>query len=409
MLLQRLHIENFRGFSEATVDFERDLTVLVGVNGAGKSSILDAVAIGLSRQLVSLYPVNVTGRELRVEDVRQGRPGATVALTVNYDGEVLTSSAVAPALTSATTHFVVTTRFTPWPFAAPARMPLAIHLRSPRAFVQPAEPSAFESVVAANDAWPVDGLAGALLPFEAFVTWFRLREDIENEQRREGHPDHEDVSLRAVRRALTLMLPQFENLRARRRPTSHLVVQKGDATLSLDQLSEGEKGLIAMVGDIARRMALAAPTERDPLALEAVILIDEIELHLHPAWQREVPHALRRTFSNAQFVLTTHSPQVIGELPSRCVRVVRDGRVEAAPAPTEGRDSNRILEVLMGAPSRSAEVSTLFVRLARAEDEERWNDAWALIDELRSRLGEDDPDVSSHAASLPARDAPAAE
>jgi predicted ATP-binding protein involved in virulence len=76
-------------------------------------------------------------------------------------------------------------------------------------------------------------------------------------------------------------------------------------------LSDGEKCLLAMVGDLARRLAIANPDYPDALQGEAIVLIDEIELHLHPSWQRNIIPALKRTFPKCQFIITTHSPQVL--------------------------------------------------------------------------------------------------
>jgi predicted ATP-binding protein involved in virulence len=91
-------------------------------------------------------------------------------------------------------------------------------------------------------------------------------------------------------------------------------VLKGEQRLTLDQLSDGERSFIAIVGDLIRRLALANPELSNPLEGHGVVLIDELELHLHPRWQREVVEKLRSTFPNIQFIATTHSPFVIQAL-----------------------------------------------------------------------------------------------
>ena len=99
--------------------------------------------------------------------------------------------------------------------------------------------------------------------------------------------------------------------------------QKADADLirelyemvtNLDvlQLSDGEKCTLALFGDIARRLAIANPSLDDPLQGDGVVLIDELELHMHTSWQRKVIFMLKKTFPNIQFIITTHSPQILG-------------------------------------------------------------------------------------------------
>ncbi len=417
MKLEHLRLEGFRGFADASIVLEPDLTLIVGVNGAGKSSVLDAAAMLLQQTLsgvlndaslpsVSLLPmdfhravheVHLEGR-LRVDPCRP-----VVALDAERDAQH------ALTLAKRIVHAV-------WPEA----------LRTPGHCLAMYYPTSRDAAPDLRTRWksregsdgardetpaettPADALVGALtegaVGFHDLFRWFRDREDYENAEKvARASLAWVDPQLEAVRVAVTRLLPTFSRLRVDRKAL-RMAVDKGAETFYLDQLSDGERTLLAMVADIARRLAIANPCAADPLGCEAVVLIDEVELHLHPAWQRAVPRALRRVFPGVQFVLTTHSPQVIGEVPARCVRLLRDGHIEPVSSATWGRDSNRILEVLMGTSSRSEEVAADFTALAVAEDEERWDDAWALVDTLRAKLGEDDPDVSYYAATLPPRD-----
>jgi predicted ATP-binding protein involved in virulence len=90
-----------------------------------------------------------------------------------------------------------------------------------------------------------------------------------------------------------------------------LLVDKGGQSFDLSQLSDGERSFLALICDLGRRLALANPELSNPLHGAGVALIDELELHLHPKWQREVRDKLLTTFPNVQFVATTHSPFII--------------------------------------------------------------------------------------------------
>ena len=99
-------------------------------------------------------------------------------------------------------------------------------------------------------------------------------------------------------------------------------VRKEENVLNVGQLSEGEKCTLALAGDLARRLAIANPGMAEPLNGTGVVLIDEIDLHLHPGWQQEIVHNLLGTFPNCQFIVTTHSPQILTTLRAENIRML---------------------------------------------------------------------------------------
>ena len=114
--------------------------------------------------------------------------------------------------------------------------------------------------------------------------------------------------------------------------------------------------MLALAADLARRMAQANPHLDNPLESEAIVLIDEVELHLHPEWQQRVLNNLQNTFPNTQFIVSTHSPQVLTTVrPDQIVhlRASEDGVVaEASSGATYGARSGDVLEVEMGVEQR---------------------------------------------------------
>jgi hypothetical protein len=138
-------------------------------------------------------------------------------------------------------------------------------------------------------------------------------------------------------------------------------------------------------------MVLAAPAAA--LAHSAVVLIDEVELHLHPGLQRTFLPSLRRVFPNAQFIVTTHSPQVLSSVHSRNVRIIKDFAPRPVHRGTWHRDTNRILESVFGDPGRPPEVAEKLNDLHDAVDQDRRADARRLIGELRAIIEGDDPEV----------------
>ena len=156
--------------------------------------------------------------------------------------------------------------------------------------------------------------------FRRFFEWFRECEDVENERIADtlmtgGVPYLANNELAAVRTALGQFLPEFSDWRIRRTPL-RMEVKKGGASLCIDQLSDGEKCVIALVGDLARRLVVANPNLDNPLLGGGIVLVDEVELHLHPEWQKSILPRLLQSFPNVQFVVTTHSPIVLAQLNS---------------------------------------------------------------------------------------------
>ena len=124
--------------------------------------------------------------------------------------------------------------------------------------------------------------------------------------------------LEAVRKALGQIVKDYKNPRIETRPL-RFIMDRIDKTdngeisheLRIEQLSEGYKIVIAMVADLAARMAEANPKMNDPLNTSGIVLIDEVDLHLHPRWQREILIKLTKVFPNLQFIVSTHSPVIV--------------------------------------------------------------------------------------------------
>jgi len=183
-------------------------------------------------------------------------------------------------------------------------------------------------------------------------------------------------------------MPGYGNLKVRRSPL-RMTLEKHGNEFRIDQLSDGEKCLLAMVGDMARRLAIANPGLGNPLGAEGVILIDEIDLHLHPAWQRKIIPRLIETFPNCQFIASTHSPLVISHLEPKNVflfTVTKDNIEWSQPETTYGQECSRILEDVMDVPARPEEIKKGLNKLFVAIDEGDLGKARRLLKELKEKL-----------------------
>lgn len=219
-----------------------------------------------------------------------------------------------------------------------------------------------------------------------------IRDDVErftNASRNQGRELH------WVTQTIENFVEGYSDLRVKRVPRPHLLVDKFGLPMNMDQLSDGEKNLIAMVGDIARRLSIANPNSRNPLNGKGIILIDEIDLHLHPGWQRLMIPKLTELFPNCQFIISTHSPQVISHTHPKSIFILKVDKNQISfskASESYGMNTDRILEDLLGVDARPRKekqmIHTIFQQIQRGEV----TAAQATIEELIKSIG-DDPEL----------------
>lgn len=400
MRIEKLQVKNFRGFPEEEVDFQGKSVLFFGKNGTGKSSLLHATVTCLTEFLSYLHREKRTKLRIKESDILVGKSEASVEIVLTHGNMIAPIRLVRYGLSRAAEQF-----------QNPDARYLTDLIR--RQFQQgnenvpvlvfyPVNRAVFDTSIQINNEYKVnqwsayeEALTGGT-NFDLFFEWYRYREDVENEAKvRKKQFEHEDRELKAVRQAIYGFLPGFSNLQVKRHPLK-LVVQKGALTLNITQLSVGEKCLLAMAGDLARRLSIANPTLENPLLGTGICLIDEIELHLHPEWQREIIPRLTQTFPNIQFILSTHSPQVLGQVQD--MHVYRshfgpDGLTVTKRPTVYGKDSNRILEDEMESTARDEMVKVKLHELFEHITRGNWDAVLALKDELTEKIGTDDPEL----------------
>ncbi len=403
MRIEQLVLHNYRGFEDLELPLHRRLNVLIGQNGSGKTSLIGALREVMVDLAQTQGMQGSPHRERFFRDpslskfMRKGASKFTVSIDVLFQGKCFNwcVRGGGPQVSEWSPGF---------PLDASDRLPLLLAL-APNRFGE----SASEQSDDTQD--PYEAFDPTASRFRHFVIWFRDIENRENEIRLSdpARAEYRIPEIQAVRRALASVVESLPNAEFRRirftrvgddlPPGGVMVVDKGSLTFRLDQLSEGESNLLLMVGDIAHRLAMANPEMDDPLNGEGVVLIDGIELHLHPRWQRAILPALTKTFPKVQFIVTTHSPQVIGEVPTESVVCLRNFQVVPTP-PTFGRDSGSILEEVMGASSRNAATKHQMDEISQLIDREDLVEARARVADLAKSLGEDDPDLVGIRAAI---------
>jgi predicted ATP-binding protein involved in virulence len=402
MKIRRLSVAGLRGFDHATFEFDPHFTLLVGVNGVGKSSVLEALRVSLSRVLPKFTASRSTPLAFAPEDIRQVSASLTVDLDLEFPEGQRNLLLHKPrerfvpgeegSVRNATLDTPEREELSPphWPKADPSgNQPIAIYFGTRRS-----HPTDEQIKIGRSRGGQAAAFADALsdvrpLHLRDMASWMLAQEALAEELPRAR------FHLEALKSAAARFLPTCTGLRATNGADKpQLLISKDGIELDVRYLSEGERGVLVLALDLARRLSQANPVLDDPVRDGVgVVLIDEIDMHMHPLWQRQIVPLLTETFRGCQFIATTHSPQVIGEVAHDRILLIKDGHVYS-PARSFGIDSSRVLEEVMDTKSRNAGVEAKIAKIARLIGDGKADSARAEIKKLSADIGEDDPEIT---------------
>ncbi|MHC1725766.1 MAG: AAA family ATPase [Syntrophobacteraceae bacterium] len=406
MIVRRLKLANVRAIQAAEFRFQPGFNLIVGINGVGKTSVLDALGVCLSAVVKRSNKLRSPIEAFDLDDIRVGADMLTVECGVKIDDREYEYLVHKPRETSVSQKSksgmpreqVIDTPTraefigdTPKPVSGkePGGRPMALLFSTRRAV--PSERSASTGAAAQGILRAfADAFSNRELRLGEFADWMRVQQELLEERPAAAR------ALAAFEEATVRFLPSYSNLRLGGEDRRQLMISRGKSEILVRQLSDGERGMLALVLDLTRRLSQANPNLEDPAAeAEAVVLIDEIDLHLHPKWQRQIVQNLQDTFPRCQFIATTHSPQVIGEVEHQRIQIISEGEIYS-PTHSYGIDSSRVLEEIMDADRQSKEVSLLISEVSRAIGKQQLVEARQLLSKLIARLelGENDPEVS---------------
>jgi predicted ATP-binding protein involved in virulence len=350
MIINKLNISNFRSKAALQIQLGSKLTLLVGENGSGKTSILDAIALCLGAVLTHLP--KVSGISFKKNDLRQvnnhfapyTRVGIETTEGIVWDRTERRDKSLKTANEIPTAVGLLKLRkyldeqiINPFNEGKDFQLPVYSYYGVSRALLEvPLRRRSFPKTHQRFEA--LENSLNAVTRFKSAFVWFYNKENEEQRKQRElKNFDYRLPELETVRRAITTMFPDITEPHIMLNPL-RFAVKIGGETMDITQLSDGYKTLLSLVIDLASRMALANPDMINPLQAQAIVLIDEIDLHLHPEWQRRVVGDLTTVFSNTQFILTTHSPYIVESVNNHLQRyqianmTINDKEIEQIPA-----------------------------------------------------------------------------
>jgi len=402
--LTRIQLDNFRCFDKIDLPIHPACTVIVAPNGGGKTALLDSVSLALQPYIDAMQGLKQS-KGFRHADIRIyiGENGEVQTFTptgfkaegvffkspVTWNRE-LTNYAPNARTTSTGLHDL--RAMEPQKSAV---WPLVAYYGTGRLWVEHKlmdKKSQSKRVMTRQSGY--DNCLTSYSNFRYMQDWFgSLTLDAFSAKQANAKSWHDpERKMSLVREAINLAL-NFTGWHDIRwdGPLKCLVATHAEqGTRAVEDLSDGVRTIIGVVADIAHRMIKLNPDQASPdfcSTCPGIVLIDEIEMHLHPGWQQIIIASLMIAFKGLQFIITTHSAQVLTTVPSECIRMLQDGKIFSAPAGTEGAEPGRLLKQVLGLtdlrPAANPAVKELKEYLSLI-DQDQYNSPRAL--ELRKVL-----------------------
>lgn len=430
MRLKNIKIKNYRCFKDAEIDFDEYITLIVGKNGAGKTTILDAVAVSVSTFLLGIdggvsrgilkddatyefhdlngtidpqhqFPVSIDsiGDCLDKKDVHWDR-------SLNSEnGKTTVKDAV--ELTSITKN--VQNRIMTGDKSLV--LPLISYYGTGRLYAQKKEKRNIKSLTEfKRQVGYVDCMA-AESNEKLMLNWFQTQTLKSLQEQQKTGVLEKPILLKTVEKAICR---SFERISGAREASiyfdldTHRLVLEFEAAdgnaqkFAMDEMSDGYKNTLSMIGDIAYRMAVLNPTLGDRVLEKTpgIVLVDEIDLHLHPQWQQTILSDLHAIFPEIQFIVSSHAPAVINSVPREQIRILDYGEIYMPAAQTYGRDANSILREVMKVSERPADIKKRMDLFYAYMDDNNYQEADKILAEIEAIVGTTDPDIAAARTSL---------
>ena len=377
--INKLYLNNYRAFKNFTIDFDEQLTVLIAINGKGKTAILDAIAVAFGTFVNATGLAN--GAAFHREDVRRFKARETQShemeeaypLVLKANGFINNNESEwirefrkpNGATTTKDTKTLISYGIkirNQVSHGENVDLPLVSYYGTGRLWAQKRATKKKKKSETSRLSGYVDCL-DSFSSYKAFTSWYeyicKSEFEIKMEALEKEYINLPDNEFSHIRRSLQEAVNQviqnnsdWQDIIYTQKSESIVMKNKVGDILSVAQLSDGIRSMIGLVADIAYRAIKLNPHLKNaPKETSGVILIDEVDMHLHPKWQQTVLTDMMKAFPKMQFIVTTHSPQVLSTVKREQIRILDDNRVITPSSHSFGEDSSVLLAEIMGVSS----------------------------------------------------------
>ncbi|MCB1673178.1 MAG: AAA family ATPase [Pseudomonadales bacterium] len=445
MKIKNITIKNFRCFEQLEVTFHSQMTVLIAANGGGKTSILDAVRIAVWPFVKGFDLGSQTGKSATIQtgDVRlekhingnmEPKPKTEVNTTGVWDSTSQvktwlqwrdsikkgTNSKGDTSTVELTNQYAKSMQKKVFEGKEQIDLPLIAYLGTGRLWYQSRYSSeAADVVLSKTEHSRTSGYLNCLSQgssFKHFVDWYGwVYRSYREEQIKAlekgyswGEPgSHFLQTIKAIQFAVNCLIEKQTGWKDIAYSSSHeqqiVLTHPQHGTLPLERLSDGLRNMVAMVADLAYRCVKLNPHlgAEATIKTHGIVMIDEVDMFLHPSWQQSVIGSLQEAFPKIQFIVTTHSPQVLSTVPKECIRVLGTNaegeNIAAMPlADSYGEPSNDVLQAIMQVdPQPPVPEKRLLDELTSLVDQCEYQSSRAteLLANLKQKLSNQHPQI----------------
>lgn len=409
MILKKLHISNFKMFEDIDFEFKPGFNLILGDNGVGKTTILEAITVAVSGFLAGMEDVNT--RNIYKDDVHyqivkdnNGIPNkiykghVEIGSTINYEGVDYTWSRMKKTVSS-----------------------------SSRTAINPRE-----ILKVSRDL--INSTEHTVLPLISYQSasrhWISARSDANEKKRKQLHNRRcgylgcmdKTANLYSINNwcaqmewGSVRMNHISENYQQFGKIVSKFMSIMNDGTISevifnpnsesllycengeyktIDDLSAGYQSVLNLILDLAYRMAILNPDEGDNIPnADGIVLIDEIDSNLHPKWQWRIIEALTETFPNVQFIAATHSPIIVSSCKNANIICIDEEQDVRYIGDSYAFSVNEILRDMLGYYMRPAKIEDLIEKFGKSMDREEYTQAKNILEQLTELLGKEHPEI----------------
>jgi predicted ATP-binding protein involved in virulence len=336
MRINHIRIKNFRGCTDLEAHLNPNFNLFIGDNGSGKTAVLEALTVAISSFFLGIRGANARGihqKDIRIATFQHSEEyqfpveveaeGIVHQMPVSWLRTLETNTAEDRKKNRTTTKYAAAIKKIASDIDHAVRMgenvnlPLLVYYATGRLFDEARDTDALlkekqDKMQISSRFRVYERSLEAKSTYKKFQKWFKNKE-ISRIQK-----GGRDVSLEVVKSAIMKSLPDCKNIYHEfdpDRPQGLKIELEDGRILPFGSLSDGTRNFFAIVADMAYMCMTLNPhlEERALEETEGVVLIDELDLHLHPAWQRKIIKVLREAFPKVQFIATTHSPFLIQE------------------------------------------------------------------------------------------------
>ncbi|MCM1121209.1 MAG: AAA family ATPase [Eubacterium sp.] len=426
MRINNITLKNYKCFGEFEMDFHERLTVIVGGNGSGKTSILEGLAVSLGTMFTGfdgISGVSIQKKDVHLkayqmgesEDVQPQYP-VEISAVGNIDDKMITwtrslngaggntTVKEAKEMTDISKKYQERMRMGDTSLI----LPVLAYYGTGRLwdYHRERQTDTFKVSTKTNGYInSMDGTANTKL----MMSWFKKKTMQMGQANANGF--NAFLELPFVYTAMRICYERITGYRDVKFmynfDTNEIDCHYTDGLgfqmhMPLSQMSDGYKGTISLIADIAYRMAVLNPQLGTDVInkTDGIVLIDEVDLHLHPAWQHRILADLQEIFPRVQFIVTTHAPAVISSAKSENLAILKNDKVWDANSEIYGNDVNSILKEIMGVSERNPAVAELFNSFYTVLNDGRYEEAEKVLDEIDKQRDYHDKEVAANRVKL---------